>query len=205
MIPTYRGSQLDEFSTCPFKFGCGLLRLANQQKEPVEDFLAAYCCPEGVQYILDHCSSIPMPLQSRMTQIGTQFHLFASSYGQHLKRTGRTTDWEEADRIAKGLSTVDGDFVKGLYDTCVFWFEQFEHNPDCFTVGECDVDLASGSFERGHQVTFKSGDRDCIYSMHPNFAKLSGDGTHLTVMDWKSGLRQDVYDPDKVCIAIKKQ
>lgn len=200
MTPTYRGSQLDSLATCPFNFACGLLRQASKEHQTdaeVEAYLSAYCCPEGVRYIMDNCGASPMPLQSRMTAIGIQFHAFAHAYGTHLKRTGMATDWEEADRIARGMATVDGDFVKSLYDTCVFWFQQFEHNPQTFLTREGDVDLRSGSFEQGRQLAFKAGDRDCLYSMHPDFAKLSGDLTLLTIMDWKSGLRADVYDPDR--------
>jgi hypothetical protein len=200
VIPAYSGSQLDTFATCPFKFACGLLRQAHRgafSEETVEAYLAAYCCPEGAAYVLDHCGSTPMPIQNRMTAIGTQFHAFAYAYGMHLKRTGTATDWEAADQIARGLATVDGDFVKSLYDTCVYWFQQFEHHPATYTIQEGDRDLTSGSFERGHELRFQAGDRECIYSMHPDLAKLSGDLTRLTVMDWKSGLRQDVYDPDR--------
>lgn len=92
---------------------------------------------------------------------------------------------------------MDGDFVKQIYDTCTFWYQQFEHNPQTYVVQDADVDLTSGSFERGHELKFKSGDKECIYSMHPDFAKLSGDLKRLTIMDWKSGMRQEVYNPDR--------
>jgi hypothetical protein len=197
VIPTYRGSQLDAFATCPFAFGCNLKRAAYKAtttEAETEAYLSAYCCPEGVQYIMENCGTAPMPLMSRMTQIGTQFHAFAFAYGTHLKREKLATDWEEADRIARGLATVDGSFVKGLYDTCVYWYQQFEHQVP--TLSQGDVDLCSGSFEQGRQAAFNVGDRECLYVMHPDFAKLSPDLTYLTIMDWKSGLRCETYDPD---------
>jgi hypothetical protein len=210
MIPTYRGSQLDNFQTCPFSFACGLLRQATkacQTDTEVEAYLSAYCCPEGVHYILENCGSAPMPLMSRMTQIGIQFHAFAHAYGAHLKREGMVTDWQAADSIARGMATVDGKFVKSLHDTMTFWFQQFEANPAPITLSEGDTDLstsgalaielATGSHERGHQTAFTVDGKPALYVMHPDFAKLSGDQTRLTIMDWKSGLRSETFDPDR--------
>lgn len=197
--PTYRGSDLDNFITCPFVFGSNLLRAARKATETqgeLDAYLASYVCPEGLDWVLNNCGTTPVPLLNRVTQIGTQFHRFAEAYGKHLKRIGVDSDMPAAELVARGLATVDGDFVADAYNTMLYWASLWEHDPSP-AITALDVDLATGSFERGHEVYLMVGDVPVVYSLHPDFAKLTDDGTKLQVWDWKSGLRSETYDPRK--------
>ena len=100
-IPVFRGSEFDTFATCHHKFACDLLRRCPyKQKAKQREWLADYCCPEGVAYILKSCSRKPHPVLNRVTEIGSRFHQFAQAYGSHLRREGKVSDWQRAVSIA---------------------------------------------------------------------------------------------------------
>jgi len=182
--PIYRGSELDTFQPCHYKFACDLLqRCPSKQRKAQRTWLLDYCCPEGADWILANASRKPVRQLNRMTEIGCRFHEFAYAYGLHLKREKKRSDWQAAERIARGLATVDGTFVPQIYHTARFWYEQFEHEPQPMDATADAIDLTAGSFETGHQLRVEMPWGEFVYSFHPDFARLSTDLTHLEVWD----------------------
>jgi hypothetical protein len=209
-LPTYSHSGIERFTACPWSYAASLIADLSARAtigglgvdgQILHDLLKRYLSEAGTDYALQECSGRPVALPSYVTEIGLSFHSWAHYYGAHLREVNKRSDWQWAQEAVEGFCYIDGKRNNDLAGMMTRWYQTWEYDatlPD--EEGAAPratyIPLVSGSFETGQQVAFTlTGGRRFLYTWHPDYARLSEDGKQLEIWDWKSGLRQEQFDP----------
>ncbi len=204
-LPTYRHSDFSTHDACPFAYACRLLSRVlgsvfpgqdELNQDALADELGRYTSTDGAEWIIAHCASVASPLQNPITQTGVVFHQFAHAYGEHCKRENIRSDWERGATMAHGMACIDGQHWGSVAEIMTNWMQSWEYSPVPEGEDAEYIPLVTGGFETSQQLVLETFGRKVCYVWHPDYARLSADGTTLELWDWKSGMKTDTYKPE---------